>query len=150
MNKSKKSNNKMKIILGSAVAAIAVIILTIFLVTDSRLIYIGNSEMQLVINDMSGEGNFVYIGSPSCPVCNEFRPTVETVLRSLDARLLYFETDAAGAENRDRMIDILGQINITGTPTIIYIENGVVIETINRVGSNDLTAFFARHNGLSE
>lgn len=115
---------------------------------NTRLIYIGNAELEAILNDTSGQGTFVYIGSPTCPICNQFRPVVETVLGNLDAQLLYFETDSAAADDIDLVRELFERMGVFGTPTIVYLENGVVLELVNSLGEEELQSLFEQHDGL--
>ena len=74
----------------------------------------------------SSKEAFVYIGSPTCPACEEFYPIVLRFLNDENRELYYFDTDSAFLENPDKLIDLMESLNVTGTPTIIYLNGGEV------------------------
>ena len=118
-----------------------------------RLVYVGNSEMYEILNDASGEGFFVYIGRPTCPHCAAFEPTLEETLRYLDQELFYYQIDLAregDAESEMTMSEIMEEIEVTGVPRIVYIEDGLVIDSLagNR-SQEDVISFFDENGGLN-
>ena len=143
MINKKAKNNKLIIGLVGALVFVVTTLIIVAVNTNTRLIYIGNAEVEALLADSSEQGVFMYIGSPSCPVCNTFRPTVEAVLERMEAELYYFETDAAIAEDLERTRANLGR-TASSTPTIIYLVNGEVIDSINSTTASELQAFFER------
>ena len=118
-----------------------------------RLVYVGNSKMYEILNDDSGEGFFVYIGRPTCPHCAAFEPTLEETLRYLDQELFYYQLDlarAADAESEMTMAEIMGELEVTGVPRIVYIKDGLVIDALagNR-SQEDVISFFDENGGLN-
>jgi len=117
-----------------------------------RLYYVGNDEMYEILNDTSGEGFFVYIGRPTCPNCVEFEPTLEETLRYLDQELRYYQVDLAfeGPESEMTVSEIMDELEVTGVPRIVYIENGEVIDGLsgNRE-KEDVISFFEENGGLN-
>jgi len=144
MNKKSKGNKVIIILVASFVFIIGMFI-AISANANSGLIYIGNDEVEAILEDMSGRGTLVYVGSPSCPACNAFRPTVDVVLDRLGVGLYYFETDAAMAENTIRTRENLER-TATSTPTIVYIVNGEVVDLTHSVSSAQLEEFFERNS----
>jgi len=146
-----KKSNFSKIAIGMVVLIVGLLIATFVLNRpegDIQLVYIGNAEFEAILDDDSGEGTFVYIGRPTCPNCNILRPIVET-LPGFDADLNYFETDMAMADDSEWATTLLERVELRGVPAIIYVENGVVVDRLMGVQSEDaLTDFFERNGGL--
>lgn len=141
MMKKSKNSKKLVIIGGSFLAIVLMLVFAAVASQETtRLDYVGNQEMEAILADRSGQGTFVYIGSPSCPVCNDFRPTVEATLRQLRARMYYFETDAAIADDLERARANLLQ-TASSTPTIVYIVDGEVISSVHAVSQDALLTF---------
>lgn len=136
------STKKLILAIGGIALGIAAIAFFIFSRVNAGLIYVDNDRLQVILDD--GDAAFIYVGSPSCPVCNNFRPTVDRVLDMLGSRIYYFETDAAAEADVDHFRELLGRINVTSTPTIIFIENGVVYDMTNSVAGDELMEFFER------
>jgi len=146
-----KKSNFSKVVIGIGILIIGLLIATFILNRpqgDIRLVYIGNAEFEAILDDDSGEGAFVYIGRLTCPACTALRPVIET-LPGFNADLDYFETDMAMAEDAEWTAELGERVELRGVPTIVYIENGVVIDRL--VGVQDvptLTDFFDRNGGL--
>ena len=118
-----------------------------------RLFYVGNAEMYEILNDTSDEGFFVYVGRPGCPHCVAFEPTLEETLQYLDRDMRYFQIDLAAELNDESemtMSEILTELDVTGVPRIVYIENGEVIDSLggNRP-QEDVLEFFEENGGLN-
>ena len=135
---------------------------------DSVLPYISIDEMSEILNDRTGAGLFVYVGRDGCPACQIFEPTLREVLTDLDRSLGYFELDRLWEVDEDGRIiesddpnhpnvilqEIIRTLEVMHVPTMVYIENGEVIELISNelMGSNAddvLLEFFERHGGLN-
>ena len=91
---------------------------------DDKLVHI-DIQYFLELTASSKEA-FVYIGSPTCPACEEFYPIVQRFLNDENREIYYFDTDSAFLENPDKLIYLMGSLNVTGTPTIIYFNDGDV------------------------
>jgi len=120
---------------------------------DRGLFYVGNTEMYEILNDTTGEGFFVYVGRPGCPHCAAFEPVLEETLEYLDRELRYYQTDLAALGDDDSemtMAEIIGELDVTGVPRVLYIENGEVIDALsgNQPKENVLT-FFDDNGGLN-
>jgi len=120
---------------------------------DDRLFYVGNTDMYEIISDRTGEGFFVYVGRPACPHCTAFQPVLEETLEYLDRELRYYQTDLAALGDDDSemtMAEIIGELDVTGVPRILYIENGSVVDALsgNQPKENVLT-FFDDNGGLN-
>ncbi|MBC1434736.1 thioredoxin family protein [Listeria rocourtiae] len=80
------------------------------------------------------ESGFVYIGRPTCPDCQAFQPTLDSVLKDKDMRLAYFDTDAAREKEEDKTKVFLQDMKVKTVPVIFYLENG---KEIARYDGND-------------
>ena len=111
--------------------------LTVFLVlvisgcseTSGSLIEIGNQELALVLE--SDSGILVYVGRPTCPACVEFEPILKNALSELEKGLYYFNMDDAMEKSEEDMLTLLEALEVIVVPTVIYIENGIVVSRLN-------------------
>jgi len=124
----KRLNNKKPLLF---IYLTGLFILTSFLVgctndsdLDDMLVHIDINYLE-ELTEGSNE-TFVYIGSPTCPACEDFYPIVQLFLNGENRELYYFDTDSAFLENPDKLIDLMESLNVTGTPTIIYLNEGEV------------------------
>lgn len=118
--------------------------------SDYGLYYVGNAEIEEILNDMSGEGFFVYIGTPTCPFCQQFEPVLQETLEYLGKELRYFHIDLARDDDEEAMVRNLNSLETDTVPTIVYIENGVVLDSM--IGSPDqevIISFFEANGGLN-
>lgn len=118
---------------------------------------IGNDDMYEILNDRSGEGIFVYIGTSTCPNCREFQPIVTEVLEDLNKGLRHYEADTAQAYDdvsQMAMFDILMELiensNWEGNvPVILYMIDGQVIDFLLGLNPQEnVIEFFERNGGL--
>lgn len=83
----------------------------------------------------SGEKTLAYMFSPTCTYCKSFTPTLMAVASDLDLQI-----DQLNVLEYD---DAWDDYRITGTPTLIYFENG---EEVARISGDypekDVRAFF--------
>ena len=83
----------------------------------------------VTLKNMFNEENrsfFVYVGRPTCPFCNEYRPHLEeTIKEKEDITVYYFDTD----DNRENpyFAEVITKLGIESVPFLIYIEDGKVI-----------------------
>ncbi|MBC1935420.1 thioredoxin family protein [Listeria grandensis] len=93
------------------------------------------------------ESGFVYIGRPTCPDCQAFQPTLDSVLKDKDMRLAYFDTDAAREKDEDKTKTFLQDMKVKTVPVIYYLENG---KEVARYDGNDdeaaLKAWFEKYS----
>lgn len=149
MNKSKGH----KLIIGviALIVVLIAVLVTLNVLQKTRLHVIGNSEMEAILDDDSGRGTFVYIGRPTCPVCNEFEPILEHTLKRLSQELPYYEADLARLEDAQRSSVIFNRLDgVTGVPVIVYIENGQVVDALTGIHQQEaIQEFFEANGGLS-
>jgi len=118
----------------------------------TELFYIGNAEMYEILNDRSGAGFFVYIGTPACPNCRDFEPVLRETLQYLDQELRYFQIDIAREtddESEMTMTEILDAIDVPGVPATVYIVNGEVVDRLGSRTKESLLSFFEENGGLN-
>lgn len=93
------------------------------------------------------DSGFVYIGRPTCPDCQAFQPTLDTVLKDKNMRLDYFDTDAARKEKEEQTKQFLQDMKVKTVPVIFYLENG---KEVSRYDGNDdekaLAAWFDKYS----
>ncbi|MCL2558847.1 MAG: thioredoxin family protein [Turicibacter sp.] len=118
--------------------------------TYPGLHYIGNDELYELLNteteDEDETSVFVYIGRPTCPMCQEFEPILEEALVYLGMELKYFQTDMARVENEDLMLTMMETLGITGVPTVAYIVNGELRDFLMGMYEVDEVVNFFRTN----
>lgn len=93
------------------------------------------------------ESGFVYIGRPTCPDCQAFQPTLDSVLKDQKMRLAYFDTDAAREKAEDETKTFLQDMKVKTVPVIFYLEDG---KEVARYDGNDdkaaLKAWFEKYS----
>ena len=114
---------------------------------EPGLYYIGNDELYEILNTEGDEGFFIYIGRPTCPMCQEFEPILNETLDDLEAALRYFQTDMARADDEDQMLLMLEALRITGVPIVVYIENRELRDFIMGVYTMEEVMNFFEYNG---
>jgi len=76
----------------------------------------------------------LYIGSTSCHNCTEFSPKLESVVNKYDIKnVKYVEIDNLDEDDRKEFNKI---INVSGTPTVAFIEDGEEKSMTNRINGN--------------
>ncbi|KGL44854.1 thioredoxin [Listeria sp. SHR_NRA_18] len=84
------------------------------------------------------ESGFVYIGRPTCPDCQAFQPTLDSVLKDKEMRLAYFDTDAARETAEDDTKTFLQDMKVKTVPVIFYLKDGKEVARYD--GNDDKTA----------
>lgn len=108
---------------------------------ETNFIEIDNQRFTTILE--SDNSYFIYIGRPTCPICRELEPILENVLSNIDMTLYYYNTDEARQENYEIMVLLLDSLEIMSVPTIIYINNGEIVEELNGIQEfDDLLSFF--------
>ncbi|MBQ7141332.1 MAG: thioredoxin family protein [Bacilli bacterium] len=76
----------------------------------------------------------LYVGSASCSNCIEFEPKFKEIIKDHNIRnARYIDLDKFNDEEKNKLNKI---INISGTPTVIFIENGEEESMTNRINGN--------------
>lgn len=103
--------------------------LVIFFWTNSRnaeanhLVDVDTNRLtQIVSNE---ENALVYIGRPTCSMCQEFKPELEKKLLKSRKNLFYLNTDEHRSENG--FGDVLEKISVDSVPVIVKMKNGEAI-----------------------
>ncbi|MBO2705779.1 thioredoxin family protein [Lactiplantibacillus plantarum] len=90
---------------------------------DTSESFVPVTEQQ--VNQM--KNGVVYIGSDSCPDCINFKPTLESYLKSKGQTVNYFQIDKY--VNDPDMRDLMERLNVEYIPTIVVIQNGRMIKS---------------------
>ena len=76
----------------------------------------------------------LYIGSASCSNCLEFEPKFEKVLKDNNIQnVKYIDLDELNDEEKKKKKK---KINVSGTPTVIFVNNGQEESMTNRINGN--------------
>ena len=87
-------------------------------------------------NDLikNNESFILYIGSASCHNCTEFSPRFEEVIKENNIENVYYiDLDALNDDDRKNFNKT---INVTGTPTVVFIDNGEEESSFNRINGS--------------
>lgn len=111
---------------------------------DGNLISMSLNELREVA---STEGyGFVYISSPTCRTCQEFQPIVLEAIDYLDIEIYLFDTDEAFLESSDGLIQLMGQLGISMTPTLIMLNDGEIEDILEGIHNVEEVKQFFRLN----
>lgn len=72
----------------------------------------------------------LYIGNDSCTHCISYRPILEKVLKDYDITIYQIDNSKLTDEEYN---EFRTYINISGTPTIVFINDGEEETTLNRI-----------------
>lgn len=89
----------------------------------------------------------LYIGNDSCTHCISYRPILEKVLKDYDITIYQIDNSKLTDEEYN---EFRAYINISGTPTIVFITEGEEETTLNRINgevSRDTTIERFKSNG---
>ncbi len=75
--------------------------------------------------ETSGTG-FVLASRPTCPYCRAFAPIINKVTREQGYTIYNFNVDDALATDAEGYSQALSLLGISGVPSLLYVENGVV------------------------
>lgn len=76
----------------------------------------------------------LYIGSASCSNCTEFSPKFESVIEENNiSNVYYVDLDTLSDEEKSSFNKV---INITGTPTVVFVTDGEEKSGFNRINGN--------------
>ena len=82
----------------------------------------------------NSESFILYIGSASCHNCTEFGPKFEEVIKENNIKNVYY-IDLDGLSDEDRK-NFNRTINVTGTPTVVFINDGEEESSFNRINGS--------------
>ena len=88
------------------------------------------------LNDkMKNNETFVlYIGSATCSHCEEFKPTLEKVIKKYKLEVYYIDMSKVSDEEYD---SVKSKTNLQGTPTVLLVDGGKSRSTTRIVGTTD-------------
>lgn len=72
----------------------------------------------------------IYVGHDSCSACQQYKPTLLSVVKEYNINLYYLDNSKLSEEDNAELTSI---ISIQGTPTIAFITNGEEESTLNRI-----------------
>lgn len=95
---------------------------------SSKLVLLSFPELKEKIDNK--ESFILVITQTTCSHCAEYRPILTAVLDKYNITAYEIESNKLTTEERGLMNDIA---NVSGTPTTIFIEDGVETTTTNRI-----------------
>lgn len=111
---------------------------------ESILLEIGNQELSFILENNNNA--FIYIGTPECFACVEFEPVLENALTNIGKEIYYFNIYLARQDDISEMQLLIEKLGVLVTPTILYVENGEVIDSLLGTHSKtEIIAFFEIH-----
>lgn len=100
--------------------------------SKSNIDEINYSDFKKLIDDK--ETFILYIGSTTCHNCTEFTPKFNNVLNKYNiSSVKKIELDKINSDDKD---EFNKKINVSGTPTVVFIENGEEESMTNRINGN--------------
>lgn len=76
----------------------------------------------------------IYIGSDTCPNCVSFAPKLESVIKEYKINNVYYiNLNSLSEEDKSKFNK---SINVSGTPTVAFIENGDEASSFNRINGD--------------
>ena len=82
-------------------------------------------------NKIENKDSFViYIGNKECIHCEEYKPTLEEVLKEYQITIYHLDNKKLTDKEKNEFTKYL---SISGTPTIAFIEDGEEESTLNRI-----------------
>ncbi len=108
------------------IALLCLISLT-FIITGCKTKTLKQIEYQELASKFKNEDTFVlYLGSSQCSHCMEFKPTLEKVIADKNLDVYYIDLAKV---NEKQYSEITKKTGLEGTPTIVYVEKGLVDKT---------------------
>ena len=93
---------------------------------------IGYKEYVKMVNNK--KDFIIYIGSASCHNCTSFGPKLENVIENYKINNVYY-IDLDNLSEREKT-DFNKSLNVSGTPTVAFIKNGVEASSFNRINGD--------------
>lgn len=85
-------------------------------------------------NMLDKKENFIlFIGSSTCSACSSYKITLDKVIKKYGVDIKYIDLSKLSDKEKG---DVTAKFPISGTPTTIFIENGVENDTYNRIDGN--------------
>lgn len=111
------------------------VILGVFILcgcSNSGVEEINYKEFDSLIEDK--QSFILYIGSASCSNCTEFGPKFERVIEENNiSDVYYIDLDELSDDEKSSFNKV---VNITGTPTVVFITDGKEESSFNRINGN--------------
>ena len=118
-----------------AILSLCVLVVGILFITGcskNGLVEIDYKEFKNLIDNK--ESFILYVGSTDCHNCSEFTPKFEEVLDEYNIdKAKIIEIDKLSDDDRNEFNKI---INVSGTPTVVFIEDGEEKSMTNRINGN--------------
>jgi predicted bacteriocin transport accessory protein len=94
-----------------------------------------------------GGTGFLYVGRPTCSYCKEFVPLLNNVITNGGYdNVYYYNIDDAQTDDSTASTELLDQLNVQGTPTFIFVSEGVELERLDDTTSQTaIEQFMAKH-----
>ena len=112
-----------------------VLIISILLITGcdgNSVKEIGYDEFDKMIS--SRKDFIIYVGSETCENCKEFSPKFNNIIKEYNIEDVYYvDLDKFSDDEKSKLNKI---INISGTPTVAFIDDGVEESSFNRITGN--------------
>lgn len=89
----------------------------------------------------TGQTGFLYAGRPTCPHCQVFEPMLTEALTDRKISAYYYDTEAANVD-RDKKSEALEVIDVSAVPSFLYIQNGVIVDSLDDVSSEEALSVF--------
>ncbi|MEG2351203.1 MAG: thioredoxin family protein [Bacilli bacterium] len=86
-----------------------------------------NDFKQMIVDKKSFA---IYVGNDSCSACVAYKPTLTKVANEHKLTIYYLDNSKLSS---DEFKDFSNYLNVTGTPTIAFIENGEEETSLNRI-----------------
>lgn len=103
-------------------------------VNYSVLTSVGNQDVLDFLSEK--KTGFLYVGRPTCTVCQVFAPILTKVVEAENYEVFYYDTDAAN-DDKELKSEVLAAISVTSVPTFMYIEDGVEVERLDDTSSEE-------------
>ena len=86
-----------------------------------------------VENKINNKENFIlYIGQSQCPYCKQYEHSLKRVVDKYNVKVYYIDIGEDSISIEDRSL-LSNNIDFSGTPTTIFIKNGEIQGSYNRI-----------------
>lgn len=98
----------------------------------SKSKYIKEISLDKVKEKLANKETFaLYIGNENCPHCVSYMPTLEGVLEEYNITIYHLDNSKLSEKQYNEFNN--KYIKISGTPTVVFIENGSEESMLNRI-----------------
>ncbi len=110
---------------------LSIITLTLFTGCGSKEEHITEISLDEFKEKIANKETFaMYVGNENCAHCISYRPILESVLDEYDVDIYHLDNSKLSNEE---YADFETYIHISGTPTVVFIEDGEEETTLNRI-----------------